>query len=294
MIACNYINKDYCNLILSIFKVSRIYIGKYIELEVDQSMSNVLFMHLGSREKLYYSYDLVSEISNSTSSIKNVIIAKKIDYVVLRSLNKTVWNMGGDLELFLDCKRKSNISLLEQYANNCVIFVQSVNRSFDTNAKIISLVEGNAYGGGFECVLSANFIIAEEQVKFSFPEVLFSSFPGMGAYSFLTRRIGFYLTDEIIKGGKKWKASEMQELGVVNYVSKRGEGLELVRSLIAKNSFEEPNLKRICGTVSFNELRDIVTLWVQSVLDMKEEDMRLIVKIIEKQKRATIRSLGST
>src|SRR3972149_4441233 len=54
----------------------------------------------------------------------------------------------------------------------------------------ISLVQGDALGGGFETALSSDVIIAEQSAAMGLPEVLFNLFPGMGAYSLLTRRIG--------------------------------------------------------------------------------------------------------
>jgi DSF synthase len=47
--------------------------------------------------------------------------------------------------------------------------------------KTIALVQGDALGGGFECALSGNVLIAERGAKMGFPEILFNLFPGMGA-----------------------------------------------------------------------------------------------------------------
>ena len=45
----------------------------------------------------------------------------------------------------------------------------------------ISLVQGDALGGGFECALADDLIIAEKSTKqFRLAECLFSLFPGMG------------------------------------------------------------------------------------------------------------------
>ena len=269
-------------------------LGKYIELEIDPSMPNVLFLYLGSKEIFHYSYDLITEIWSATTEIKNIILTKNIEYVVIRSLNNVVWNMGGDLEFFLECQKNSKIDLLEDYAYKCIEFVYQVNLSFETDAKIISLIEGNAYGGGFECALSTGYIISEDQVKFSFPEVLFSTFPGMGAYSFLTRRIGYKKAHEIVMSGKKWTATDMYNLGVADHLVKRGEGLAHIKSMIDNHEMHESDIEKICKRVSLNELKDIVTIWVNSVLDMKDEDIRLISKIIENQKRASQAALQNT
>ncbi len=65
----------------------------------------------------------------------------------------------------------------------------------------IALVQGDALGGGFECALSASVLVAEESARLGFPEILFNLFPGMGAYSLLSRKVGRRITERMINGG---------------------------------------------------------------------------------------------
>ena len=78
-------------------------------------------------------------------------------------------------------------------------------------------------------------MVAERQAKFGLPEILFNLFPGMGAYSFLSRRIGTVKAEEIILGGRIYSAEEMQALGVIDLVAEEGEGERAVREYIARN-----------------------------------------------------------
>ena len=41
----------------------------------------------------------------------------------------------------------------------------------------ISLVQGDALGGGFESALSSDIIVAEESAQLGLPEILFNLFP---------------------------------------------------------------------------------------------------------------------
>ena len=66
-------------------------------------------------------------------------------------------------------------------------------------------------GGGFEHALTNDVIIAERGSRMGLPEVLFNMFPGMGAYSFLDRKIGQKLAEEVISSGKVYSAEEMRE-----------------------------------------------------------------------------------
>ena len=74
--------------------------------------------------------------------------------------------------------------------------------------------------------LRAKSSIAEEGATFSFPEVLFNMFPGMGALSLLGRRIGLKKAEDIIMSGKVFTAREMFELGVVDEVAADGAGFD--------------------------------------------------------------------
>jgi len=61
-------------------------------------------------------------------------------------------------------------------------------RGFGADVVTYSLVQGRAFGGGFECALASEIIVAERGATMSFPEVLFNMFPGMGALSLLVTR----------------------------------------------------------------------------------------------------------
>ena len=101
-----------------------------------------------------------------------------------------VFNLGGDLALFREAIARHDRETLVAYGRNCVDNLYPWSRNCDLPLTTISLVQGEALGGGFECALSASVLIAEESSRMGFPEILFNLFPGMGAYSFLTRKVG--------------------------------------------------------------------------------------------------------
>ena len=58
----------------------------------------------------------------------------------------------------------------------------------------------------------------------SSPENMFGLFPGMGAYSLLSRRIGTGLAEEMILSGRMYTAEEMKDEGLVQIIVEPGEG----------------------------------------------------------------------
>ena len=76
-------------------------------------------------------------------------------------------------------------------------------------AHSIALVQGDALGGGFEAALSCHTIVAEEGVQMGLPEVLFDLFPGMGAYSFLCKRIAPRMAEKLMLEGSVYTSEEL-------------------------------------------------------------------------------------
>ena len=118
-----------------------------------------------------------------------------VNYAVLASKIPDIFNLGGDLTLFRGAILSHDRRQLEKYAAMCVDDLYPWNRNFDLPITTISLVQGTALGGGFEAALASSIVIAEESSKMGFPEVLFNLFPGMGAYSFLQRKVGRRITE---------------------------------------------------------------------------------------------------
>ncbi len=59
-------------------------------------------------------------------------------------------------------------------------------------------MQGAALGGGFEALLSFDYIVAEQDATFGLPEILFGLFPGMGAHALLSRKLGSAQADRLI------------------------------------------------------------------------------------------------
>src|SRR3546814_12298500 len=89
----------------------------------------------------------------------------------------------------------------------------------------IGLVQGAAPGGGFEALLSFDYIVAERSATFGMPEIMFGLFPGMGAHALLSRKIGSAMADRLIVSNETYSAEAMYELGIVHQLAEPGDGL---------------------------------------------------------------------
>src|SRR5262249_25097447 len=95
-------------------------------------------------------------------------------YTVMASRMPGIFNLAGDVRLFAELTRNKNRPMPKKSARACIEPQHA--RSVKMNLPIvsISLVQGDALGGGFECALADDLIIAERSAKFGLPECLFS------------------------------------------------------------------------------------------------------------------------
>ncbi|MDH3320213.1 MAG: crotonase/enoyl-CoA hydratase family protein, partial [Betaproteobacteria bacterium] len=109
---------------------------------------------------------------------------QRVNWYVAASRVPKVFNLGGDLGLFLLLIKARDRDALAHYARLCIDNVYArINNYNCPSVTTISLVQGDALGGGFETALSSDVLIAEESAQLGLPEILFNLFPGMGAYS---------------------------------------------------------------------------------------------------------------
>ncbi len=214
-----------------------------------------------------------------------------VRHVVLGSAVPGIYNLGGDLGLFARLIRERDLAALRHYGHVAVEAIHRNHTAFGLPVTTIALVQGDALGGGFECALAHDVIVAERGAKFGLPEVLFNLFPGMGAYSFLSRRIGRIQAERMILSGKVYDAADLHEMGLVDVLAEKGEGEQAVRDYIERTGrrfnahralFET---RRRVEPVTIEELRHVVDGWAEAALNLGEADLRKMLRLAAAQDR---------
>lgn len=212
-----------------------------------------------------------------------------IEYVVLASSVPGVFNLGGDLDLFKQLIESRDRQGLLRYGRACIDVLYRNYVSHDLPVTTISLVQGECLGGGFEAALSSDLIVAEKHARFGFPEILFNLFPGMGAYSFLERKIGQKNAEDLMTSGKIYSAEEMHALGVVDVVAEDGQGESEIEALIKRRQRNRNGLAALAAVrrrvhrIEFSELLDIVQIWVDSAMRLNPRDLKLMNRLVSRQ-----------
>ena len=200
-------------------------------------------------------------------------------FLVLGSRSPGVFCFGGDLELFQRFIREQNRPGLVQYGYRCVEILHRNMHALDVPMLTVGLVEGAALGGGFEALLSFDYIVAERGATFGLPEVMFGLFPGMGAHAILSRKLGTALADRLIVSNETYTAEQMYE------------GLDACRELIDRSERRHAGLvnarkaSRCAAPISLSELKRITELWADAALQLREQDLKVMSRLASAQSR---------
>ena len=140
----------------------------------------------------------------------------------------------------------------------------------DYDKPIISLVNGNAFGGGMELNMFFDIVIASEDASFAIPEGLIGAIPPLASsfgYALFGRKIAYYaLTGEIMD------AKEAKEFGLVDLVvpkhSLEDVGIEHIDKVCRVAPLAAQSIKR-----SMNAVRQLF----RNALDLAGKEIELLI-----------------
>lgn len=277
-------------------------------LEVARSHYRNLVVELDPADRTYwcqmrpegrpsFTPELLQDINDMQRSLQRMFADRAdeaqspFDYYVLASAVPGVYNLGGDLSLFAEKIRAGDRAALRRYGYLCIEAIHRNAVAFDLPVVTIALVQGDALGGGFESALAHDLIVAERSAKLGLPEILFNLFPGMGAYSFLSRRLGVVAAERMIASGRIYSAEELHDMGVVDVLADDGRGREALREYLVQHRRRRNALssmyqvRRRVNPVTYQELKDVVDLWVEAALRLEEPDLRKMARLTAAQDR---------
>ncbi len=267
-----------------------------IELEFD-TLSGALWMYYKREAPPYYSLQTLNDIASLRESMWALMRAGEakdfpLRYLVMASRKPGVFNLGGDLAMFAQSIRDKKQDTLRMYAHACVDLVYGLATGFGLPLLTVAVVAGKALGGGFECALAQDFLIAEETAKMGVPEVAFNTFPGMGAITLLSRRLGTAQAEDMISSGTTYTSRRMFDMGVVDLLAPEGRSQETAQEWLREGGSKRfdrrlqiAQTRRRIFPVSREELIKITDLWVSCSLDVTAQDIRHMERLAAAQKR---------
>jgi DSF synthase len=250
----------------------------------------VVWMIINPSPRPSFTPALLSEIQALAMRVRDSGLSVK--FWVTASQIPGMFSAGGDLDLFVRCIKAGDRETLLSYAHACIDCVDQASRGFGVEALTVALVEGSAFGGGLECALAHNFIVAQEDAKFAFPEIKFNLFPGMGAYPLVARRAGTRLAERMIASGERYKATHLVREGLIDSLFKSGMGPDATNKFI-DNIMRHRN--GIGGVIRARHLFSPVTRealiahaedWVESAFKVGDSAVAYMERLVKLQSMA--------
>lgn len=213
-------------------------------------------------------------------------------YFVMASNKEAVFSLGGDLAAFAASIRNGDRNALMEYAYACIDVMYGVSSAFDLPLVTLAAVRGQCMGGGFEGALATDFLIAEEGARLGVPEVAFNTFPGMGAVSFLARRVGAARAEDIISRGSVFSPRELHAMDLVDVIAPDGLLRETARAWMREGGEERwrrrlalTRHRKRCFPLTRDELTRIVEIWTDCAFEISERDLRHMERLVSAQRR---------
>lgn len=248
-----------------------------------------VWMMLRAQPRPCFNHALIEEIMNFSWLVRQS--GFKVDFWVTGSLVPEMYNVGGDLQFFVECLQNGRREALRAYARACVDCVHAASRGFDTGAISLAMVEGSALGGGFEAALAHHFVLAQRDARLGFPEIAFNLFPGMGGYSLVARRSGMKLAEELIYKGESHTAEWYEQHGLVDVLFEPGQSYVSARTFIdtlaPKLNGVRAMLRARARVLQLprSELMDITEDWVDAAFCLEPKDIAYMERLVMLQNR---------
>lgn len=246
----------------------------------------VLWATLSQLGPAHISTDLLADWASLSARIRDGRYGA-LRYRVISSDVPNIFSLGGDLALFVESIESGDKQALENYGRTAIDEIwANLTGSGNSETITVSLVEGDAQGGGFEAALSCHIMVAESGTSLGFPESLFGLFPGMGAAQLLAARTDLSVANRLISKPNRYSADFLYEIGVIDYLVAKGEGRPFVRDLVSSPPsprvlLRADKLKRI----PYATLIQSVDVWVETAMGLSSRNLRSMRYLLNAQKR---------
>ena len=140
----------------------------------------------------------------------------EVRVVVLTGAGDRAFCVGADL-------KNPSMTGLEYWAASRVGGFGGIALRETLNVPVIARVNGFALGGGFEMVLGCDIVVACEEASFGLPEALVGRMPLDGGMTLLQRQVPFRKAMAMLFTGKRIKAAEALDMGLINEVVARAD-----------------------------------------------------------------------
>ncbi|MGH8603176.1 MAG: crotonase/enoyl-CoA hydratase family protein, partial [Gammaproteobacteria bacterium] len=199
------------------------------------------------------------------------------------------------------CIEARDAARLREYSMKCLNLMYGWSTRLKGHNTSIALVQGRALGGGFEMVLSTDYVIAEERSSFGFPEIMFGLFPCTGAMGLLSNKIGAKQAERMMTNKRIYSASELYDMGLIDELCSDGEGELAVERYIDVHSRRQKAFLKVqqsryrTAPLNYEEGVIVVDDWVETAMNLSADELRTmeILMLLQKNEPGNLRQLAA-
>lgn len=177
-----------------------------------------------------WTIDGLKELKESLDQLAN---RTDVRAIVLTGAGDQYFSAGADLHAFHHAEPRS-----------AALFVGAFAAAFATLRAFpgvtVAALNGYTLGGGLECALACDFLVAERGAKLGFPETRVGLIPCAGGTKLLSDKVGLSWAKRMILGGSILSADEARAIGLVEEVVDSGFAKIVAISLANKVGDQAP------------------------------------------------------
>ena len=178
-------------------------------------------------------------LSGLTRLVRDLGADREIYALVMTGDGERFFSAGADLKLFADADKGVAATMARRFGE-----------AFETLAAFpgvsVAAINGYAMGGGLECALACDLRIAEEHAVMGLPEASVGLLPCGGGTQWLAWTVGESWAKRMILLGERVDAATAQQIGLIDYVVPRGQGLAKALELAEAAARQSPSAVRAC------------------------------------------------
>lgn len=163
------------------------------------------------------------------TAMESLTADPQVNAVVLTGAGEKFFSAGADLRLFANGNN-------QQAGRVADAFALAFNSIRQFHGVTVAAINGYALGGGLECALACDYIVAERGAQLGLPEAAVGLIPCAGGTKALADRVGVPWAKRIILGGELVDAERALCIGLVEEVVDAGLAKIMAVSLAGKVS----------------------------------------------------------
>jgi enoyl-CoA hydratase/carnithine racemase len=178
-------------------------------------------------------------LSGLTRLVRDLGANREIYALVITGAGERFFSAGADLNLFADGNKGVTATMARRFGE-----------AFETLAAFpgvsIAAINGYAMGGGLECALACDLRVAEEHAVMGLPEASVGLLPCGGGTQWLAWTVGESWARRMVLLGERVDAATGQQIGLVDHMVPRGQGLARALELAEAVAKQSPSAVRAC------------------------------------------------